>query len=125
MSFVVQVKSYEELEKNFSKDLGYLKRYFDKCNLRLNERKTMSTIFHLNNRKASRSLQLIVNSTAIINDEYPRYLDVKLDKTLTYRRRIDAMMNTLKIRNNIIAKLAGMSWGCNANVLQTLALVLV
>lgn len=35
------------------------------------------------------------------------------------------MKNKLKTRNNIINKVAGMSWGCNANVLRTLTLTLV
>lgn len=64
----------------------------------LNASKTMATAFHLNNREARRSLQL----------------DVK-----------DAMNKKFKTRNNIIAKLPGTSWGCNANVLRISTLALV
>lgn len=81
---MIQGKSFEELKKILGKDLVKLKRYFDKWHLTLNASKTVATTFHLNNREA-RSLQLIVNNTVITNDEYPLYLGIKLDRTLTYK----------------------------------------
>jgi hypothetical protein len=48
-----------------------------------------------------------------------------MDRTLIFRQHLESMKDKIKTRNNIIAKLAGTSWGCHANVLRTSALALV
>lgn len=48
-----------------------------------------------------------------------------MNRTLTYRQHLKSVKDKIKTRNNIIAKLAGTSWGCHANVLRTSALALV
>jgi len=67
----------------------------------------------------------MVNGIRIPNDDFPRYLGVKLDRTLTFKQHLEALKDKLKTRNNIISKLAGTSWGCKANTLRTSALALV
>lgn len=79
----------------------------------------------LNNRETRTKLLVMVNGTCIPNDDFPRYLGVKLDKTLSFKQRLKALKDKLKIRNNIVSKLEGTSWGCKANTLRTLALALV
>jgi len=81
--------------------------------------------FHLNNRKTKRELQLKICEINISNEECPKYLRVKLDRTLTFKHHLDSTKNKIKSRNNIIAKLAGTSWGCNASTLRTSALSLL
>ena len=45
----------------------------------------------------------------MVNSECPRYLGIKIDRSLTFKEHIEAMKKKLKSRNNIIAKLAGTS----------------
>jgi hypothetical protein len=67
----------------------------------------------------------MVSGTRISNDDFPRYLEVKLDRTLIYKQHLETLTDKLKTRNNIIFKLAGTSWECNANILRISALALV
>jgi len=51
-------------------------------------------------------------------------LGVTLDQTLSYREHLSGSAAKLKSRNNLIAKLAGISWGASASTLCTSALAL-
>jgi len=82
-------------------------------------------VFHLNNRDANRKLNLIAQGAKLTSDDAPKYLGIKLDRTLTYNQHLEDVKNKLKTRNNIIIKLAGTSWGCRSNVLRISALALV
>jgi len=66
----------------------------------------------------------MVDGTRIANDNSPRYLGVKLDRTLTFKQQLEALKDKPKTRNNIISKLAGTSWGYKANTLKNSPLAL-
>lgn len=67
----------------------------------------------------------MVSGIRIPNDDFPRHLGVKLDRTLAIKQHLETLKDKLKTRNNIISKLARTSWGCKANTLRTSALALV
>lgn len=52
-------------------------------------------------------------------------VEVKMDRTLTFRQHLKSVKYKIKTRNNIIAKLTGTRWGCHVNVFRTFALALV
>lgn len=54
----------------------------------------------------------------------PKYLGITLDRTLTFKQHLSNVAAKVKTRNNILQKLAGTSWGANAQVLRTTALAL-
>jgi len=55
-------------------------------------------------------------------DFFPVYLRVTLDRTLSYRQHLQKAAAKMKTRNNLLSKLAGSSWGANADTLRTSAL---
>ena len=61
----------------------------------------------------------------LVHDFAPKYLGVTLDRSLTYRKRIENVRDKVKSRCNIISKLAGTDWGASAPVLRTSAIALV
>jgi len=65
------------------------------------------------------------NGEVIPNEDFPRYLGVKLNRALTFKPHLEGLKNKLKTRNNIISKLVGTTWGCKANTLRTSAMALV
>lgn len=48
-----------------------------------------------------------------------------MDRTLTDRKHLKKMAQKLKSSNNILHNLAGTTWGCDVNTLQTAAYALV
>jgi len=50
------------------------------------------------------------------------YLGVTLDRTLSYRQHLQKSAAKVKSRNNLLSKLAGSTWGANAETLRTSAL---
>lgn len=118
IAIAFQGKSFEELEKALRADLVRLSRYFTKWRLKPNAAKTVSCVFHLNNREANRRLKIKFNGRMVKHDKNPKYLGVILDRSLTYRPHLTSSMKKLKPRINIVQKLAGSSWGCSAKTLR-------
>jgi len=124
VGLAVQAESFEKVEDILNEDLVRVPKYFKSWFYTLNP-KTTSIAFYLSNRDVNRKLNLIVEGTKLMNDDAPKYLGIKMDRTLTYNQHLEDLKNKLKTRNNIISKLAGTSWGCRANVLRISALALV
>jgi len=73
---------------------------------------------HLNNREAQRELQLKIGDKHIANEECPKYLGVRIDRSLTFKKNLEYVKNKLKSRNNTISKRAGVNWGSDTKVLR-------
>lgn len=125
VGLIAQAYSFKKLEKILNEDLFTVHNYFHSWHLTLNTTKTTSIAFHLNNRDENRKFNLMSQVIRIQGGDSPRYLGIKLDRTLTFKQYLKGIKNKLKTRNNIISKLAGTSCGCRANVLRTSASALV
>lgn len=117
VALVVLATSFKEIESALNTDLVKEQKYFRKWHLTLNLNKSVTTNFHLNNRKTSRVPIIETNREKINTEEAPKYLGVMLDSTLTFKQHFESMKIKIKTRNNIIAKLAGTSCVCHANAL--------
>ncbi|UYV66139.1 hypothetical protein LAZ67_4000414 [Cordylochernes scorpioides] len=124
-AILAQAKTFEELEIQLNKDLETLHNYFENWSLRLNRAKSVHCCFHLNNHRAERKLKLFINNSQITHSEHPKYLGIHLDRTLTFKTHLTKLKGKLSSRNNILHKLAGSSWGSDANTLRTSALALI
>lgn len=116
---------FEDIEKALRADLVKLSRYFAKWGLKPNASKTVSCVFHLNNREANRRLKIQFNVKRIKHDKNPKYLGVLLDRSLTYRPQLKSTQKKLKPRINIVQKLAGSSWGCSGKTLRVTTQALI
>jgi hypothetical protein len=81
-------------------------------------------VFHLHNVSASRELNVTLSGKRLKHDPHPVYLGVTLDRTLRYSDHLEKTAGKLKGRNNLLMKLAGSSWGADANTLRSSALAL-
>ncbi|UYV77353.1 hypothetical protein LAZ67_15000638 [Cordylochernes scorpioides] len=124
-AILAQAKTFEELEIQLNKDLETLHNYFENWSLRLNPAKSVHCCFHLNHHRAERKLNLFINNSQITHSEHPKYLGIHLDRTLTFKTHLTKLKGKLSSRNNILHKLAGSSWGSDANTLRTSALALI
>jgi len=57
--------------------------------LKLSTTKTVSAVFHLNNKDAKRELRVNFNNEILPFCSEPKYLGVTLDRSLTYRRHLE------------------------------------
>ena len=119
-----QSKDWEELESVLSRDTTDLKQYFDKWYLKMNMTKTVSSVFHLNNKQAQNPLTITVDNKTLPIEREPKYLGVTLDRTLSYKAHIQGIAKKVNKRNCIIRKIAGTSWGAKQSVLRTSGLAL-
>jgi len=93
--------------------------------LTLSTTKTVSTVFHFNNKEAKRELKInFVNESLPFCSE-PKYLGVTLDRSLTYRRHPASLCKLLASRVALLRRLAGSGWSAGATTLRTATLALV
>lgn len=122
IGIVKQGKTFEEIEYNLGKDLTKIQKYLKTWHLILNASKSFAIAFHLNNHEANYKIMVNMNGEVIPNEDFPRYLEVKLDGALTFKPHLKGLKNKLKTQNNIISKLAGTTPGCKTNTLRTSAM---
>jgi hypothetical protein len=118
-------RTFNEAEDEIGRDLQALGTFFQKWRLQPNPHKTVVTTFHLSNRDASYRPEIVFQGHRLAYEEFPKYLGITLDRTLSFRRHLELAAQKLKTRNNILQKLTSTKWGAPTNVLRTSALALV
>ena len=113
-----------QLEETLTRDMQQIERYFRQWYLTVNTTKTVSSYFHLNNREAEDTLSIRSLNNQLPSDQFPMYLGVTLDRSLSYKKHIGNVMQKLKKRTNLIRKISGTSWGAPQAVLRTSAMAL-
>ena len=88
--------------------------------MKLSHTKTVTAAFHLNNREAKRELKVYNNDSPT-----PTYLGVKLDRSLTFRHHLVALLKKLSSRVTLLRRLVGSGWGAGAKTLPIATLSLV
>ena len=83
---LAQGKNKREVEEKLMKCLSELSDYYHANRLKANPGKTVSCMFHLNNRQAAHALELQWNSVKIEHDAGPKYLGVTLDRMLSFKQ---------------------------------------
>ena len=72
-------------------------------------------MFHLNNREASREINITVASSRVKFEPNPTYLGVVLDRSLTFGPQLKQLAAKCNSRVALIRKLAGTHWGASAH----------
>ena len=83
-------RDWNTIEETLSQDMYILSTWLKQWRLKLSEAKTVSALFHLNNREAKRELNVNISGRRLTCQRTPTYLGVKLDRTLTYRDHLTA-----------------------------------
>ena len=98
--------------------MNILSSYLKNWRLKLSVDKTVSTMFHFNNRKASRQINIMVDSTRLQSQASPTYLGVKLDRTLSFKQHLESARAKTTARTALIRRLAGTTWGATTRTLH-------
>jgi len=107
------------VEGALSNDKATEGEYLQTRKLKLSTAKTLSTVFHLNNKETKRELNLNFNNEALPLCPEPKYLGVTLDRSPTYRRHLEPLRKKLASRVPLLRRLAGSSWSAGATTLPT------
>ena len=113
-----QAQRYAELECCLTSDMVRMASYCRLWRLKPSPMKTVTSVFHLLNTSATRELRVHMEGQQLRHDPNPVYLGVTLDRTLRYWQHLTKTAGKLQSRNNLLMKLAGSSWGANANTLR-------
>ena len=125
LALATQSTDFNVLSRTLTEDMKKMEDYFTYWRLRPNPNKTTTTAFHLSNRQAKTELNVTFCGKTVKHEEFPKYLGVTLDRSLTYREHLKRVSGKLKTRVNIIRKLAGNSWGSGTQTLRTACIALV
>ena len=101
--------------------LDELTEYIINNSMRANPDKTQATVFPLRNREA---LKVSWDGVDLENTAHPKFLDVTLNRTLSYKRHIQNTKIKVTTRNNLLRKLANSKWGTNEGTICTAALAM-
>ena len=93
--------------------------------LKLNYTKTVTAAFHLNNREAKRELKVYNNGRLLPFCPTPTYLEIKLDRSLTFCHHLVALRKKLSSGVTLLRRLVGSGWGAGAKTLRIATLSLV
>ena len=117
--------NWKDLEGTLSQDMSTLSAYLQTWRLKLSHTKTVTAAFYLNNREAKRELKVYNNGRLLPFCPTPTYLEVKLDRSLTFRHHLVALRKKLSSRVTLLRRLVGSGWGAGAKTLRIATLSLI
>ena len=124
LCLATQSRSFKTIERRLTDALETLTEYYTKNSLNANPGKTQVCAFHLNNHQAHTQLNVKWNGQTLENDNFPIYLGVTLDRTLSFAEHARKAKAKIATRNNLLGKLANSNWGTDPKTLRTTALAL-
>ena len=116
--------NWKDLDGTLSQDMSTLSAYLQTWRLKLSHTKTVTAVFHLNNRDAKRELKVYNNGRLLPFCPTPTYLGVKLDRSLTFRHHLVVLRKKISSRV-LLRRLVGSGWGAGAKALRIATLSLV
>ena len=113
------------MEDTLSQDMTTPSAYLQIWKLKFSNSKAVTAVFYLNNREAKRELNVYNNGNLLPRCPVPKYLRIKLYRSLTFRHHLEALGKKLSIRVALLKRLSGSGWGAHAKTLRISALSLV
>ena len=109
---------WSAVEEGLNQDMGILADYLRKWRLQLSMGKTLAAAYHLCNKEAKRELSVSVDNHHLEHQQAPKYLGVRLDRTLSYKQHLEDVRAKITSRVSLIRRLAGTTWGASARTLR-------
>ncbi|KAJ3605357.1 hypothetical protein NHX12_027404 [Muraenolepis orangiensis] len=116
LAIMLHQPTWKAVEEGLNQDMDVLAAYLRSWRLQLSTGKTVSAVFHLCNREARRELEISVENKPLEFQQAPKYLGVRLDRTLSYKQHLDEVRAKVTARVSLIRRLAGTTWGASAKV---------
>lgn len=123
-AIAAQGNEFQEVENTLTKALTEMSTYYNENHLKPNPSKTQVCAFHLKNQQSKTDINVSWEGKQLENCKTPKYLGVKLDRTLSYKTHCKDTKMKVMGRNNIIRKLTGTTWGARPETLRTSTIAL-
>ena len=101
------------MEGVLSKDMATVGEYVHTWKLKLSTKKTVSAVFHLNNKEANCELKVNHSNKTLVFCSGPKYLRVTLGKSITYCRHLESPRKKLASPVALLRRVAGSDWSYN------------
>ena len=88
-------QDWKAVEDTLSQDMTTLSDYLQTWRLKFSNTKTVTAVFHLNNRETKRELNAYNNGNLLPPYPVSTYLGVKLDRSLFFRHHLKALRKKL------------------------------
>ena len=112
VAITYSASSTAKVKENLSNDMKTICQYLHDWHLKLSKTKMVSSLFHLKNHLASKSIKVTLDSNTILNCERcPTYLGITLDGSLTYKNHLHKLKQKVSSRVALERKLSGINWG--------------
>ena len=102
--------------------LGLVTSFCNLWKLKINQQKTVYTIFTRSPKVSRLSMRLNLNGYELTKDENPTYLGVQLDRNLNLNKFMSNLKTKAAKRLNLLKRLATTSWGASKLTLRQLYL---
>ena len=89
LAVTTQNTNFAPIEQTLTSGLEGLSEYYTTNQLRANQTKTQVSLFHLRNRECGKQLNISWNGVNLTHCNPPVYLDVTLDRKLSYKAHIE------------------------------------
>ena len=109
-------------QRRLQDDLNKLENYCDYWKLKINETKSVYSIFTKSHKDARKKLKLSINKSQLSKEDNPTYLGVTLDRQLTLNQHVENIRKKADKRLNLVKHLASSNWGADKNTLRSLYL---
>ncbi|KAJ3581005.1 hypothetical protein NHX12_017181, partial [Muraenolepis orangiensis] len=118
LAIMLRRTTWSAVEQGLNQDMSILAAYLRKWRLQLSTGKTVSAAYHLCNGEAKGELSVSVDNKRLEHQLAPKYLGVRLDRTLSYKRHLEEVRAKVTARVSLIRHLAGTTWGASARTLR-------
>ena len=108
------------VKAKLKRNLLTLQTYCRLWKLKINNKKTVYSIFTLSHKMARKTLELKIDGEKLEKEDNPVYLGVKLDCRMTLTEHLENTKRKAVKRLNIIKCLATTNWGAKKQILRQL-----
>ncbi|KAJ3615087.1 hypothetical protein NHX12_018655 [Muraenolepis orangiensis] len=118
LAIMLSRPTWKAMEEGLNEDMGTLVAYLRRWRLQLSVGKSVAAAYHLSTREARRELEVRVDNKCLEVQQAPKYLGVRLDRTLSFKQHLEEVKAKVTSRVALIRRLAGTTWGASAKMLQ-------
>ncbi|KAJ3595812.1 hypothetical protein NHX12_002226 [Muraenolepis orangiensis] len=118
LAIMLSRPTWKAMEEGLNEDMGTLVAYLRRWRLQLSVGKSVAAAYHLSTREARRELEVRVDNKCLEVQQAPKYLGVRLDRTLSFKQHLEEVKAKVTSRVALIRRLAGTTLGASAKTLR-------